>query len=273
MTLRRRQILRGAGTLGVISAFPFGLTACGSEPAPVALGTIVDGGLVARAFDLRGMSWVLLPHEGRIEILDADGVLVGTVNDLAFPTAVAFDAVGRGWVVEVGAARLARIDIDRGELTRFAEGSLRCPRDVAIDGEGRVLVADLAAHRIARFDDRGRAIDLIGEPVTDTLSHEEGSLNGPRSLAIASDGTLLIVEAGELLEHFQWMTEAQSRQLDADKKQAVAHEMADVLLYLVQLSSSLGVDLMAAATEKMAINERKYPVDLAKGSSKKSDVS
>lgn len=95
-----------------------------------------------------------------------------------------------------------------------------------------------------------------------------GQFHSPKNLASA-----LIVEAGELLEHFQWQTEAQSRQLGAEQKQAVAHEMADVLLYLVQLSSALGVDLMAAAREKMVINERKYPVDQAKGSSKKSEAS
>lgn len=98
-------------------------------------------------------------------------------------------------------------------------------------------------------------------------AREWGQFHSPKNLASA-----LIVEAGELLEHFQWMTEAQSRSLDADKKQAVAHEMADVLLYLVQLSSSLGVDLMAAASEKMALNEQKYPVDVAKGSSRKYDA-
>ena len=79
--------------------------------------------------------------------------------------------------------------------------------------------------------------------------------HSPKNLASA-----LVVEAGELLEHFQWLTEEQSRCLDAEKKQAVAHEMADVLLYLVQLASSLQVDLLAAASEKMAINAQKYPV-------------
>ena len=93
-----------------------------------------------------------------------------------------------------------------------------------------------------------------------------GQFHAPKNLASA-----LIVEAGELLEHFQWMTEAQSRSLSAEQKQAVAHEMADVLLYLVQLSSALGVDLMAAAREKMAINESRYPVERAKGSSRKHD--
>lgn len=91
-----------------------------------------------------------------------------------------------------------------------------------------------------------------------------GQFHSPKNLASA-----LIVEAGELLEHFQWMTEAQSRNLAAEQKQAVAHEMADVLLYLVQLSSALGVDLMAAAREKMALNEGRYPVERAKGNSLK----
>ena len=93
-----------------------------------------------------------------------------------------------------------------------------------------------------------------------------GQFHSPKNLASA-----LIVEAGELLEHFQWTTEAQSRELDRVKKQAVAHEMADVLLYLVQMSSALGIDLMAAAQDKMAINAQRYPVDQARGHSRKYD--
>ena len=81
-----------------------------------------------------------------------------------------------------------------------------------------------------------------------------GRFHSPKNLASA-----LVVEAGELLEHFQWMTEAESRELTPDVKQQVAHEMADVLLYLVQLSSALDVDLIAAANEKVAINERRFP--------------
>lgn len=95
-------------------------------------------------------------------------------------------------------------------------------------------------------------------------AREWGPFHSPKNLASA-----LIVEAGELLEHFQWMTEAQSRSLAAEQKQAVAHEMADVLLYLIQLSSALGVDLMAAAREKMTINESRYPVERARGNSRK----
>jgi dCTP diphosphatase len=78
--------------------------------------------------------------------------------------------------------------------------------------------------------------------------------HSPKNLASA-----LIVEAGELLEHFQWQTEAQSRTLDATQREAVALEMADVLLYLVQLANATGIDLIDAAKRKMVLNGRKYP--------------
>lgn len=93
-----------------------------------------------------------------------------------------------------------------------------------------------------------------------------GQFHSPKNLASA-----LIVEAGELLEHFQWLTEDQSRHLDAGKKQEVAFEMADVLLYLIQMGNELGVDLVDAAQRKVLLNEQKYPVEQAKGSSKKYD--
>jgi dCTP diphosphatase len=91
--------------------------------------------------------------------------------------------------------------------------------------------------------------------------------HSPKNLASA-----LVVEAGELLEHFQWLTEEQSRQLSPDQKQPIAAEMADVLLYLVQLSSALGIDLMEAARQKMLVNGKKYPVEPSRGSIRKYDA-
>ena len=90
--------------------------------------------------------------------------------------------------------------------------------------------------------------------------------HSPKNLASA-----LIVEAGELLEHFQWMTEEQSRGLAADRHAAVSAEIADVLLYLVQLSTALGIDPVAAAEAKLKVNEQKYPVESSRGTSKRSD--
>jgi dCTP diphosphatase len=97
-------------------------------------------------------------------------------------------------------------------------------------------------------------------------AREWEQFHSPKNLASA-----LIVEAGELLEHFQWLTEEQSRNLSAAKREEVAAEMADVLLYLIQLASALGVDLPDTARRKIDINEKRYPVDAARGSSKKHD--
>ncbi len=88
--------------------------------------------------------------------------------------------------------------------------------------------------------------------------------HSPKNLASA-----LTVEASELLEHFQWLTEQQSRELPAEKKADVAAEAADVLLYLLQLCDKLEIDLVEAARAKLAVNADKYPVERALGSSKK----
>lgn len=80
-------------------------------------------------------------------------------------------------------------------------------------------------------------------------------------------------EVGELCEIFQWMSEADSACAaeHPETGQAVKDELADVLMYLVRLSSVLGVDLNEAVTRKLALNGQKYPVDKAKSSSKKYD--
>ena len=90
--------------------------------------------------------------------------------------------------------------------------------------------------------------------------------HSPKNLASA-----LIVEAGELLEHFQWLSDAESEQLTPERRERVAMEMADVLLYLVRLADRVGVDLLAAAGRKLAINAEKYPVSLARGTHRKYD--
>ncbi|MBK1720407.1 nucleotide pyrophosphohydrolase [Thiocystis violacea] len=88
--------------------------------------------------------------------------------------------------------------------------------------------------------------------------------HSPKNLAMALAG-----EAGELLEHFQWLTEAQSAELDDEKRREVALELADILLYLIRLSERLGIDPIAAAEEKIAINERRYPVEKVRGDARR----
>lgn len=88
--------------------------------------------------------------------------------------------------------------------------------------------------------------------------------HSPKNLASA-----LIVEAAELLEHFQWLTQQQSRCLPPQRLRAVEEEIADVLLYLVRLADLLGVDLIQAAERKIALNEKKYPAEEVRGSAEK----
>ncbi len=86
----------------------------------------------------------------------------------------------------------------------------------------------------------------------------------PKNLASA-----LIVEAAELLEHFQWMDRGDRESLSARQRELVALEMADVLLYLLRLADKLEVDLIDAARRKLDLNALKYPAALARGTAKK----
>ena len=76
----------------------------------------------------------------------------------------------------------------------------------------------------------------------------------PKNLAMA-----LSVEVAELAEHFQWLKTGAPEELDARSREGIRHELADVLLYLVQLADRSGVDLRTAALEKMELNALKYP--------------
>lgn len=90
--------------------------------------------------------------------------------------------------------------------------------------------------------------------------------HSPKNLVMALSG-----EVGELTEIFQWMTEDASAEAARDPRhaQAVRHELADVLLYVVRLADVLGVDLNAAAAEKLRLNAEKYPIAAARGHSRK----
>lgn len=90
--------------------------------------------------------------------------------------------------------------------------------------------------------------------------------HSPKNLSMA-----LAVEAAELVEQFQWLTEEQSRALDADRLERVRLEIADVFIYLLRIADGVGVDIMRAAEDKIVLNERKYPIDRVRGDSRKYD--
>ena len=109
--------------------------------------------------------------------------------------------------------------------------------------------------------------DLRDELRAFAAARDWDQFHSPRNLA-----TALAVEAAELLEPFQWLTDEQSRSLPPDTRAAVEEELADVLLYLVRLADKLDVDLAAAARAKIVRNGEKYPVEKARGSSRKYDA-
>ncbi|HET8697879.1 MAG TPA: nucleotide pyrophosphohydrolase [Gammaproteobacteria bacterium] len=90
--------------------------------------------------------------------------------------------------------------------------------------------------------------------------------HSPKNLAMA-----LSVEVAELVEHFQWLTEAESSTLEPQRLAQVRLELADVFIYLLRISDRLGVDLLAAAADKIVLNEQKYPADRVRGSARKYD--
>lgn len=84
--------------------------------------------------------------------------------------------------------------------------------------------------------------------------------HNPKNLAIA-----MTIEAAEVLEHFQWLSEAESFQLSPEKRREVAHELSDVLMGVIRVADLLEIDLAAAFAEKMELNREKYPPEKVRG--------
>lgn len=108
-------------------------------------------------------------------------------------------------------------------------------------------------------------IEQIKQKLRDFAEAREwNQFHSPKNLASA-----VSVEAAELLEIFQWLTEEESKNLDEKNKEKVGQEIADVFLYLLRLSDKLNINLLQVAEQKIALNEQKYPVELSKGNSMK----
>lgn len=88
--------------------------------------------------------------------------------------------------------------------------------------------------------------------------------HSPKNLAMA-----LSVEVAEIVEHFQWLSEEQSKNLPLHKLEEVEAELADTLNYLIRLADKLDIDLFAAAQRKIEVNEQKYPVEKSRGNATK----
>jgi NTP pyrophosphatase (non-canonical NTP hydrolase) len=79
----------------------------------------------------------------------------------------------------------------------------------------------------------------------------------------------IIIEATELLEHFQWKNRAETEEFVVKNRDSVEEEIADIAIYLFELADNLGIDLLDAMNRKIEKNDQKYPVEKAKGNAKK----
>jgi dCTP diphosphatase len=113
--------------------------------------------------------------------------------------------------------------------------------------------------------DRTDSLEILRARLAEFAAERDwDQFHNPKNLAMALAG-----EAGELLEHFQWLTFEQAANLPRETRAEVALEAADVLLFLLRLCDKLDIDLAAAAEKKLALNAKKYPVEKSKGKATK----
>lgn len=113
------------------------------------------------------------------------------------------------------------------------------------------------------LDDNQTSIGQLRQLVADFVEERDWrQFHAPKNLAMS-----LAIEAAELMEHFQWLTVQQSRELQQvpGRRTAVAEEMADVCCYLLALANELDIDLSQAVQHKMTKNALKYPIDQYRG--------
>lgn len=106
--------------------------------------------------------------------------------------------------------------------------------------------------------------DLLREIRAFIAERDWDQFHSPKNIAMA-----MVVEAAEIVEHFQWLTQAESRNLDAGKLAEVKDEIGDVLVYLLDLSDKLGINAIEAAHAKIVKNREKYPAEQVRGKSDK----
>ena len=106
--------------------------------------------------------------------------------------------------------------------------------------------------------------ELVSQTRAFAQERDWEQFHSPKNLAMA-----LSVEVAEIVELFQWMTQEESRDLDAETAARLGEEIGDVMIYLVRLSDQFGLDPVDLAKRKIAINAQKYPADLVRGKAKK----
>lgn len=106
--------------------------------------------------------------------------------------------------------------------------------------------------------------ELIGKIKKFNEERDWEQFHNHKDLAIS-----LCLEAAEVLEHFQWKSEAEIKEYVKNNRQEIAEEVADVFIYLLQLAEGLGIDIIKASHKKIAKNGKKYPVAKSVGKATK----
>ena len=88
--------------------------------------------------------------------------------------------------------------------------------------------------------------------------------HSPKNLSMS-----IAIEAAELMEHFQWLTIDQSKQLDAEALQDIGEELADIVIYSLSMANFLQIDVAETVLAKMEKNSRKYPAEKVRGKAHK----
>lgn len=113
------------------------------------------------------------------------------------------------------------------------------------------------------MNDRTTTVSELGDRVAEFVAERQwAGFHSPKNLAMS-----IAIEAAELMEHFQWLSVEESRDIPADNRRrtAAAEELADVVCYALAMGRALGIDLTTAVVEKMAKNSLKYPADQYRG--------
>ncbi len=123
------------------------------------------------------------------------------------------------------------------------------------------------SHATLPSSDSTVAIEILKKRVQEFCEARDwDQFHSPKNLAIG-----LVTEAAELLEHFRFRDDQQIEQRLATHREAIEDELADSLFFILRFASRNGIDLCRAVENKMAKNEKKYPVDRARGSNRKYD--
>ena len=111
-------------------------------------------------------------------------------------------------------------------------------------------------------NDETTTVGCLKETVLQFVTERDWQqFHSPKNISMA-----LSVEASELMEHFQWVETAESRDVDAlGKREAVQEELCDVICYCIAMANELGIDIASAFAAKMEKNRSKYPAEEFQG--------